>query len=113
MSDDVKLTGGCQCGRVRYALSVVPDDVSVCHCRMCQKAVGGPFVALALVHANELTWTRGKPGVFRSSTIATRLFCADCGTPLAYVNDDSGDIELTTGSFDQPEPRCADARHRK
>jgi len=102
MSDDVKLTGGCQCGRVRYALSVLPDDVSVCHCRMCQKAVGGPFVALALVHANELTWTRGKPGVFRSSTIATRLFCADCGTPLAYVNDDSGDIELTTGSFDQP-----------
>ena len=96
------LTGGCQCGRVRYALSAVPHDVSVCHCRMCQKAVGGPFVALALVHADELTWTRGKPGQFRSSTIATRLFCADCGTPLAYVNDDSGDIELTTGSFDEP-----------
>ena len=96
------LTGGCQCGRLRYALSAVPRDVSVCHCRMCQKAVGGPFVALALVHANEVTWTRGKPGVFRSSTIATRLFCADCGTPLAYVGDEKGDIELTTGSFDQP-----------
>jgi hypothetical protein len=102
MSGETKLTGGCQCGRVRYALAVVPHDISVCHCRMCQKAVGGPFVALALVHANELTWTRGKPGVFRSSTIATRLFCADCGTPLAYVNDDNGDIELTTGSFDDP-----------
>jgi hypothetical protein len=97
------LTGGCQCGRVRYVLSAAPHDVSVCHCRMCQKAVGGPFVALALVHANEITWTRGKPGVFRSSTIATRLFCADCGTPLAYVGDEKGDIELTTGSFDQPE----------
>jgi hypothetical protein len=99
---DVTLTGGCQCGRVRYALSAVPGDVSVCHCRMCQKAVGGPFVALALVHANELTWTRGKPGVFRSSSTATRLFCADCGTPLAYVGDEKGDIELTTGSFDEP-----------
>ncbi len=72
---------------------------------MCQKAVGGPFAALAVVHANELTWTRGNAAAFRSSTIATRLFCADCGTPLAYVNDDSGDIELTTGSFDRPE--CA------
>ena len=97
------LTGGCQCGRIRYALSVVPADISVCHCRMCQKAVGGPFVALALVHPNELTWTRGTPAQFRSSNIATRLFCADCGTPLAYVGDAKGDIELTTGSFDAPE----------
>jgi len=96
------LTGGCQCGRVRYALSVMPQDVSVCHCRMCQKAVGGPFVALAVVHADELTWTRGMPGEFRSSSIATRLFCRDCGTPFAYVNDDSGDVEVTTGSLDQP-----------
>ena len=99
----VSFTGGCQCGRVRYALSAAPHDVSVCHCRMCQKAVGGPFVALALVHANEITWTRGTPARFRSSNIATRLFCADCGTPLAYVGDEKGDVELTTGSFDRPE----------
>ena len=69
---------------------------------MCQKAVGGPFIALALVHPDQLSWTRGAPGTFRSSTIATRLFCADCGTPLAYVNDGSGDIELTAGSLDEP-----------
>ena len=103
MTDTNVLTGGCQCGRVRYATSVLPDDVSVCHCRMCQKAVGGPFIALALVHPDQITWTRGKPASFRSSSIATRLYCADCGTPLAYVNDGSGDVELTTGSFDEPE----------
>ena len=97
------LIGGCQCGRVRYATLVVPDDVSICHCRMCQKAVGGPFIALALVHADQITWTRGKPASFRSSSIATRLYCADCGTPLAYVNDKSGEVELTTGSFDEPD----------
>ena len=34
-------TGGCQCGAVRYALYAMPEG-SVCHCRMCQKAVGGP-----------------------------------------------------------------------
>ena len=55
------LAGGCQCGRVRYSLAIVPDDVSVCHCRMCQKAVGGPFIALALVHPDQMSWTRGKP----------------------------------------------------
>jgi hypothetical protein len=70
---------------------------------MCQKAVGGPFIALALVHPDQIEWTRGKPASFRSSSIATRLYCADCGTPLAYVGDEKGDVELTTGSFDQPE----------
>ena len=95
-------TGGCQCGRVRYAASGTPADVSICHCRMCQKAVGGPFIALAMFRPDQVTWTRGAPASFRSSTIATRLFCAACGTPLAYVDDDSGNVELTLGSLDRP-----------
>jgi hypothetical protein len=32
------LSGGCQCGAVRYALYAEPEGASVCHCRMCQKA---------------------------------------------------------------------------
>jgi hypothetical protein len=29
------MTGGCQCGAVRYALYSVPSEPSICHCRMC------------------------------------------------------------------------------
>ena len=36
------MTGGCQCGAVRYALNAQPEG-SFCHCRMCQRASGGPF----------------------------------------------------------------------
>ncbi len=42
------MTGGCQCGAVRYALFEMPE-LTICHCRMCQKAVGGPFAALCKV----------------------------------------------------------------
>ena len=80
----VRLTGGCQCGAVRYRLEAAPTGANICHCRMCQKASGGPFMAFAGVRPDDLVWTRGAPKVFASSAIAERGFCADCGTPLTY-----------------------------
>ena len=98
------LTGGCQCGAVRFAVfAEKPVRISLCHCRMCQKAVAGPFISLADVRHEDFAWTRGKPASFRSSNIAERDFCATCGTPLSYRNIGGPHIELTTGSFDHPE----------
>ena len=97
------LTGGCQCGAVRYALSAPPERVHLCHCRACQKAVGGPFAALAPVRRQDFTWTRGVPGSFASSSIAHRDFCTSCGTPLSFRYDDSEWISVTIGSLDRPQ----------
>ena len=94
-------TGGCQCGAVRYALLSVPEG-SVCHCRMCQKAVGGPFAALAKLAKADVVWTRGQPASFRSSASAFRDFCRDCGTPLTFRYDDASHMEVTIGSLDDP-----------
>jgi hypothetical protein len=95
------MTGGCQCGAVRYALYETPES-TVCHCRMCQKAVGGPFAALAKVPLAAFAWTRGEPGSFQSSSAAERHFCAACGTPLTFHFLDGDAIEVTTGSLDTP-----------
>jgi hypothetical protein len=98
------LTGGCQCGAVRYALFAAPERAGICHCRMCQKAVGGPFSAWANVSMENFAWTRGAPGTFRSSSAAERGFCPRCGTPLyfAYVKR-PGSISVSIGSLDTPE----------
>lgn len=101
MSD--ALFGGCQCGAVRYRADSLRDDSHVCHCRMCQKAVGNFFAALVGVPLPELAWTRGEPAIFRSSEMAERGFCRECGTPLFYRNIESGHISMTTGSFDHPD----------
>ena len=53
-------------------------------CRMCQKAVGGPFFAWAAVSDTDLAWTRGTPAKFASSSAADRGFCAHCRTPLTF-----------------------------
>jgi hypothetical protein len=93
------MTGGCQCGAIRYALFETPVS-TVCHCRMCQKAVGGPFAALAKVPMAQFAWTRGQPARFQSSSAAERHFCAACGTPLTFHFLDGDAIEVTTGSLD-------------
>ena len=97
------LTGGCQCGAVRYRIDGAVGSAGICHCRMCQKAVAGPFISLADVRHEDFAWTRGKPATFRSSSIAERDFCAACGTPLSYRQIGGPNIELTTGSFDHPD----------
>jgi hypothetical protein len=96
------MTGGCQCGAVRYALYAPPQKASICHCRMCQKAFGSYFAPLASVALSDFEWTRGEPGIFMSSDAVERGFCRDCGTPLSfrYVAEDLIDVAL--GSLDAP-----------
>jgi len=105
MTDNNKplLTGGCQCGAIRFAMTSAPSKVSICHCRMCQKASGAPFASLAEIDKEQFAWTRGQPASFRSSSIAERDFCAACGTPLSYRRIDGPRIEIMTGSFDRPD----------
>ncbi len=92
------LTGGCQCGAVRFATKLVGRG-SICHCRMCQKAFGSFFGPLVTSHDGH--WTRGEPKWFRSSDHARRAFCGECGTPLAY--ETKFGLELAIGAFDHPE----------
>lgn len=96
--------GGCQCGAVRYALYVAPQKSHVCHCRMCQRATGGLFAALAGAPKSEFAWTKGTPALFASSDLATRAFCNACGTPLGFTYElEHARQYVTIGSLDDPE----------
>jgi hypothetical protein len=96
------LSGGCQCGAVRFAAYAEPLKIGICHCRMCQKAVAGPFAVLAEVTWSDFAWTRGTPSAFQSSSRAMRDFCGACGTPLSYRKPGGTIIELLAGAFDEP-----------
>lgn len=96
------LTGGCQCGAVRYRLSAEPTGVTICHCRMCQKASGGPMMAFGGVRLSEFFVSSGAIATFSSSDIAERGFCARCGTPLTYREAGRDRVSVTLGSLDEP-----------
>lgn len=95
-------TGGCQCGAVRYRLSAEPTGANICHCRMCQKASGGPMMAFGGVRLSEFFVSSGAIATFSSSDIAERGFCAQCGTPLTYRELGSDRVSVTLGSLDEP-----------
>jgi len=96
-----EMKGGCACGRVRYAAQIDDDDAYLCHCRMCQRATGGVSIAFRNVRKADLTWL-AEPDWYRSSPIARRPFCRECGTPLGFEYPDSPNMDLTVGSFDDP-----------
>jgi hypothetical protein len=94
-------SGGCQCGAIRFRIEGDLKGASICHCRMCQKAMGGlfgPFASPKDPHA--LTWTRGARKRFRSSNKVTRGFCGDCGTPLTFEYG-ADHVSLAIGAFDR------------
>ena len=95
-------TGGCQCGAVRYALYAEPTNPHVCHCRMCQKAFANYFAPFAGVPPKDFAWVKGTPGMFKSSEVAERGFCRDCGTPLFFRYVVKDRISVSIGSLDEP-----------
>ena len=95
-------SGGCQCGGVRYHFTGAMGRASVCHCRMCQKAFGNFGAPLVSVPLSAFSWTRGRPGMFRSTAPVARGFCRDCGTPLFMQEDGDPNIELAIGTLDDP-----------
>lgn len=99
----MEVSGGCQCGAVRYHATAMLDNAHLCHCRMCQKAVGNIFAALVAAPRDAITWTRGIPARFRSSDHVDRGFCAHCGTPLFYEDVTGNRVNFTIGSLDHPE----------
>ena len=96
-----ELTGGCQCGAVRFAVARL-GRATICHCRMCRKAFGAYYAPLVSTRGARLEWTRGEPKRFRSSNVVQRGFCGECGTPLTYEAPDG--VAVAAGAFDDPHP---------
>ena len=96
-------SGGCQCGRVRYQTERKPENAHLCHCRMCQKAVGNYFATLGSVPLSAFSLTRGEPDWFYSSDAVRRGFCSACGTPLFFQAVGGDYMAIMLGSLDHPE----------
>src|SRR5512143_1628329 len=98
------LKGGCYCGKIRYEATGLPFHETICHCSICRRTSGAPFVAWFSVRTAEFRFVFGSPKQFRSTPEGMRSFCGDCGTPITFQRVDCMDeIDITTCSLDDPE----------
>ena len=100
------VTGGCLCGAVRYEAREKALGSMLCHCRMCQKFSGAPILGGTTFRTQALRFTSEQPKFYRSSQIAERGFCPNCGTSLIYrgvIGVWTEWIMVFTASLDEPE----------
>ena len=96
------MSGGCACGRVRYAATIHDDEAYLCHCRMCQRATGSVSIAFKNVKQADVSWER-EPDRYHSSPVAERPYCREGGTSLGFrFKGGSENMDLTVASFDDP-----------
>jgi hypothetical protein len=98
------LKGGCFCRRVRYEAAGSAFDETNCHCSICRRTTGAPFVTWFSVSRSQFRLVCGEPARLRSTAKGTRSFCPQCGTQLTFEHADFPDeIDVTTCSLDAPE----------
>lgn len=84
-------TGRCMCGAVTFAATDTADTFSSCHCKMCQRWVGGAFSGVSVKTENLTVHGAENIRSFQSSEFAERANCEICGSALWY--------RLTAGKY--------------
>jgi hypothetical protein len=78
MSEAKKYTGGCHCGKVRYAVTLSLGEVMSCNCSMCSRKGG----LLTFTGTEQFELLSGKDAVtdYQFNTMNIHhLFCSTCG----------------------------------
>lgn len=106
-----KHTGRCLCGDVRYEFEGEPAGVDYCHCDSCRRNCSAPITTFVEVPREKFAFTATSPKSYESSKGIRRLFCGNCGSPVAYDGDwDEANIHLYLVALDDPES-FAPAKH--
>ncbi|MFK7957429.1 MAG: GFA family protein [Lysobacterales bacterium] len=95
-------SGTCLCGAITLNAEHASPHVGGCHCRMCRRWGGGPYLELDCGSQVSITGEEHL-SVFSSSDWAERGFCARCGTHIFYRLKESGQHMVAVGLFDDQE----------
>lgn len=101
-----KITGGCQCGKVRYECTAEPIVAGHCQCTNCQKFSGTGHASNMMLPKDAFTVT-GEVSTYEytaeSGNHMVRYFCPTCGSPVYGTGSGRPDgVMIRAGGLDDP-----------
>ena len=100
---DLPLTGGCNCGAVRFQVTEPLLGASYCHCRRCQRRTGAAASPNAQVAPGSFRILAGEDRLkaWRPDDGWEKWFCGDCGSHLFSRDPDAPEtVGVRMGAFD-------------
>ena len=99
------LTGGCQCGQLRYEVRAEPLSVYLCHCTECQRQSASAFGMSVVVPRATFGYTSGTPRKWDRTADSGRTigadFCEVCGVrPVHHPQANDKVSILKPGTLD-------------
>ncbi|KAK7006742.1 Mss4-like protein [Favolaschia claudopus] len=108
MEQPKSITGGCNCGGVRYRVDFAQNHdwkqgPGTCQCTQCRKMSGSLIFNLHAVPISAVTWlSKTTYAEYNSSAQCFRAFCKTCGSSITWMDRSIGkEIELAIGTFDE------------
>lgn len=99
MQSNLSRKGSCLCGAVKVLAGSDEKNLGACHCPMCRKWSGGPFMELEC--GSDVVFEGVENiTVFDSSEWAERAFCKICGSHLYMKSKDGTDYGIPVGLFE-------------
>ncbi|MBV9217994.1 MAG: GFA family protein [Methylobacteriaceae bacterium] len=100
------MTGGCQCGAVRYEISGDGLATYICHCCECRRQSASAFGISVIVAAKTFHCDRQKVKTWSRPADSGRMldcsFCTECGSRLWHATPGSSTVSVKGGSLDHP-----------
>lgn len=109
------ITGKCECGAVEYQVDGELVDYCHCHCSICRRIHGAPFVTWGGITRDELSFTSGEDNLrdYAFSDRSDSISCKTCSSVIMVdfkaephmlyitLGTVDGNIELPDNGFHQ------------
>jgi hypothetical protein len=100
---EVRATGGCACGGVRYWITGHLRDVVHCHCEPCRRITGHHMAATAALRSDVHFESDDSLRWYQRTDTVRYGFCSTCGATLFWEAADKADtVSIAGGTLDQP-----------
>lgn len=103
MSDrELRATGGCLCGGVKFEVRGPLRDAIICHCGQCRRTHGHAVAFTSAERSDVVFREVAKLKWYASSERARRGFCGECGASLFWEPLGEGRLAIAAGALDAP-----------